>query len=139
VSNLDVVDPNCGCDNAGRDIIGPQTVFNIEENLPNDRASLSIVHFRDQWSFVVRANWYGDAFDERDFPVGDKIDAAATVDLEGRYSFSDSLTLVLGANNAFDTFPTKTNTRLSDGLLYSRRTPFGYDGGMWYLKAMYDF
>ncbi len=139
VSNLDVVDPNCGCANAGRDIIGDQTVFNIEENLPNDRASISVVHFRDQWSFTFRANWYGEAFDEREYPNGEPIDAAATVDLEGRYSFSDSLTLVVGANNAFDQFPNKNDTRAGNGLLYSRRTPFGYDGGMWYLKAMYDF
>ena len=133
VKNLDIVEAT------GNPVIGNQTVFNIEENLPNDRASISIVHYRDQWSFTLRSNWYGEAFDEREFPVGEPIDSAFTVDLEGRYSFSDSLTLVLGANNAFDQFPNKNDTRISNGLEYSRRTPFGYDGGFWYLKAMYDF
>ena len=133
VKNLDIVEAT------GLPVIGNQTKFNIEENLPNDRASLSIVHYRDQWSFTLRSNYYGKAFDEREFPLGEPIDAAATVDLEARYSFSDSLTLVVGANNAFDTFPNKNDTRIANGLLYSRRTPFGYDGGYWYLKAMYDF
>jgi len=137
VNNVDVVDPNCGCANAGDEIIGADLQFNIEENLPNDRASLSIVHFRDKWSFTLRSNWYGDAWDELN--SNEKVDSAATVDLEARYGFSDSLTLVVGANNAFDTFPNKSTSRLSNGLAYSRRTPFGYDGGMWYLRAMYDF
>ena len=137
MKNVDVVDPNCGCPAAGNEIIGASLQFNIEENLPNDRASVSIVHYRDKWSFTFRSNWYGEAFDELNDE--EKVDSAATVDLEARYGFSDSLTLVLGANNAFDTFPNKSASRVSNGLLYSRRTPFGYDGGMWYLKAMYDF
>ncbi len=102
VSNLAVVDPNCGCAKAGQDIIGGQGVFNIEENLPNDRASISVAHFRDNWQFTFRSNWYGEAFDEREFP-------------------------------------NKNDTRIGNGLEYSRRTSFAYDGGMAYLKVMYDF
>jgi iron complex outermembrane receptor protein len=115
------------------------TAFNIEENLPDNRASLSINHYRNQWQFTSRINWYDEARDERDFPNADVIDAAATVDLEARYDYNDSFTVAIGANNAFDKFPNKIPTRLSNGLPYSRRTPFGYDGGMWYVKGILNF
>jgi iron complex outermembrane receptor protein len=133
ISNLDVVEAT------GNNIVGNQTVFNIENNLPENRANLSVSHYMDKMTFLLRANWYDDAFDERDFPDGDLVKAAITIDLEARYMMNDKLSLVVGANNAFDQFPNKTDTRFGNGLEYSRRTPFGYDGGMWYLKGVFDF
>ena len=115
------------------------TAFNIEENLPENRASLTFNHYRDQWQFTGRVNWYDEARDERDFPNADVVDAAATLDLEARYQYNDNVTFALGANNALDEYPNKIPTRLANGLEYSRRTPFGYDGGMWYLKGVFDF
>jgi len=133
LSDLDIVEAT------GNPVLGNQTIFNIENNLPENRASLSIVHYRDELTFTLRSNWYDEAFDERDFPDGDLVKAAATVDIEGRYTFNDNLTLVVGANNVFDKFPNETDTRFSNGLQYSRRTPFGYDGGMWYLKGVLEW
>ncbi|MEJ2171143.1 MAG: TonB-dependent receptor plug domain-containing protein [Woeseiaceae bacterium] len=133
ISNLDIVDAT------GDPVISDQTLFNIENNLPENRASIAIVHQRDQWQITARSNWYDDAFDERDFPDGDLVKAAATVDIEARYNLNDNFTIVGGANNVFDEYPNKTDTRFSNGLEYSRRTPFGYDGGMWYLKGVLDF
>ncbi len=115
------------------------TIFNIENNLPDNRASLSVNHYRDQWQFTGRINWYDEARDERDFPNADVVDAAATVDLEARYNFTEDITLAIGANNAFDKFPNEIPTRFANGLAYSRRTPFGYDGGMAYIKGIFNF
>ena len=119
--------------------VSDSTAFNIEENLPKNRASVTVNHFRNQWQFTSRINWYDDARDERDFPNSDVIKAAATVDLEARYDYSEQLTFAIGANNAFDKFPNEIDTRRSNGLAYSRRTPFGYDGGMYYLKGIFSF
>ena len=73
--------------------------------------------------------------------------SALMVDIEGRYAFSDTLTLILGANNVFDEFPDtvgdliypEENVRTHQGLTYPRRSPIGYDGGSWYLKGVYSF
>jgi iron complex outermembrane receptor protein len=133
LKNLDIVELT------GNPVLGPQNIFNIENNLPENRANFSVNHMRDQWTFIGRVNWYDEAFDEANYPNGEKVDAAATVDLEGRYNFNEDWTFVVGANNAFNKFPNEVATRQSQGLPYSRRTPFGYDGGFWYFKAVFDF
>ncbi len=120
-------------------------IFNIENNLPENRFSFAANHHMDKWGLTLRANWYDKTADEQSagLPVG----AALMVDIEGRYAFSDSLTLILGANNVFDEFPDTVgileypieSVRNHQGLTYPRRSPIGYDGGSWYLKAVYNF
>jgi iron complex outermembrane receptor protein len=117
--------------------VPPGVIFNIEENLPKNRGSVSVVHNMDAWTFLVRANYYGKTIDERNNrePVG----AATFVDLAVTYNFRESWDFTLGASNVFDKFPNKIDTRLGNGLAYPRRTPMGYDGGMWYLRAVYNW
>jgi len=120
-------------------------IFNIENNLPENRFSFAANHHMDQWGFTLRANWYDETSDESS--SGLPVDAALMVDIEGRYAFSDTLTLILGANNVFDEFPSTVGplvypiegVRNHQGLNYPRRSPIGYDGGSWYLKAVYNF
>ncbi len=119
--------------------VTPGTIFNVENNLPDNRASLAVNHYREKWQITGRVNWYDEARDERDFPNADVVDAAATVDVEAKYEFNENYTIAIGANNVFDKFPNEIPTRLSNGLPYSRRTPFGYDGGMWYVKGLFNF
>ena len=114
-------------------------IFNIEENLPENRIYASYNHYWDNFTFTFRANWYDEVFDERDFPDAEKVDAAWTFDIEGRWSPNDTWTWTLGANNVTDEFPNTVETRLGNGLPYSRRTPFGYDGGMWYFRGQINF
>jgi iron complex outermembrane receptor protein len=96
-----------------------------------------VVHNVNAWTFMARANYYGKTIDERNNrePVG----AETYIDLAVTYNLHDSWAFTLGASNVFDTFPNKIDTRLGNGLAYPRRTPMGYDGGMWYLRVVYSF
>jgi iron complex outermembrane receptor protein len=113
------------------------TVFNIENNLPENRFNFTVNQYFGKVILTVRANWYDETVDERN--SREKVDDAWLVDLEGRYPVNDSFTVVAGANNIFDEFPNKIQTRVGNGLAYPRRTPIGYDGGMYYLKLEYSF
>jgi len=113
------------------------TVFNIENNLPDNRISGTVNQYFDKFSVTVRANWYDSSIDERN--GRETVDSATLVDIEGRYPLNDNLTVIAGANNVFDKFPNKIQTRVANGLPYPRRTPIGYDGGLWYLKFEYSF
>ena len=117
--------------------VPPGVIFNIENNLPKHRGSVSVVHNVEAWTFLIRANYYGKTIDERNNrePVG----AETFVDLAVTYNLHDTWAFTLGASNVFDTFPNKIDTRLGNGLAYPRRTPMGYDGGMWYLRAVYNW
>jgi iron complex outermembrane recepter protein len=111
------------------------TVFNIENNLPNHRVSATAVRRMDKFSAMLRANVYGGTVDER----GTREEVASTVllDLEVTYNVNPNFTIIAGANNLLNTFPTKIDTRLSQGMPYPRRTPIGYNGGVGFVRLRY--
>ena len=121
----------------GLNPVSDGTVFNIENNLPKHRASASLFQGIGKFTGVVRGNYYGRTIDERGDreEVGDEI----LMDLELSYALGDYVTLIGGANNLFDNFPDRIDTRLSQGMPYPRRTPIGYHGGMTYVRAVYRF
>jgi iron complex outermembrane receptor protein len=121
------------------------TQFNIENNLPENRFSFAANHHMDRLDLTLRANWYDDTIDEQSGRI--PVDSAMMVDIEARYELNDEWKLVVGANNVFDEFPSTVgennfptpSVRNHQGLTYPRRSPIGYDGGMWYLKGVYSF
>lgn len=125
------------------------TIEDIENNFPNERFVLSaLTHFNDQWSYLVRANYYGKHFDERgrigatEQPSAE-IDSVIFIDMELNYVYNDHWTISLGAANIFDEFvdeigPDNAN-RLGVGLQYPRRSAANYEGGSWYLRSAYKF
>ena len=93
--------------------------------------------FSDALSLMARVNHYGETIDER----GDqeKVDPIQLIDIELNYRVGDNLTVVFGANNTLNTFPTQIATRMSQGMPYPRRTPIGYHGGMMFTRLTYNF
>ena len=62
------------------------------------------------------------------------------VDLEASYSFNDSLSLILGAQNIFDTTPDENQgARAGVGNVYSQFSPFGFNGAFYYARVKYGF
>jgi len=114
------------------------TVFNLENNLPQLKMSASVNHsFSDALALMVRMNHYGETIDERGGM--EKVDPAQLIDVELNYTISENLSVVFGANNALNTFPTQITTRMSQGMPYPRRTPIGYHGGMFFTRLTYNF
>ncbi|HIB32044.1 MAG TPA: TonB-dependent receptor, partial [Candidatus Marinimicrobia bacterium] len=113
-------------------------VDNIENNLPKLRVTATVTHnFGGALSLMARVNHYGETIDERG--TKEVVDPTQLVDIELRYRVSDNLSVVFGANNALNTFPTQIDTRLSQGMPYPRRTPIGYHGGMMFTRLTYNF
>ena len=104
--------------------------------------------------FTLGANWQYEKFDlnTRLSRYGSYIarsETAATdqtfgakwiVDLDATYNLTDSLSLTLGADNLFNTYPEKST--IVDGLgenYYSQLSPFGLYGGYYYGRVNYRF
>ncbi len=150
VSQNPVVDPVTGNPITP---VSANTIFNIENNLAEDKVSFTIRHAMDKFSAQLRGNYYSDTWNEEvnsNPPAGCdpmvdifcnkvKISSATIIDLELAYDFNESFTLIGGAMNLLDEYPDKVEARVSQGMPYPRRTPINYHGGMMYLKGVYNF
>ena len=122
------------------DVINDKRVVQLEKNLPRTRFTLSANHLQGPWSFLARARYYGKftEFTTDDVSARNEGDARALVDIEGSYTFKESLTLVAGAENVLDTKPSRLSSNVS-GLVYTETSPYGFNGGFYYLRAIWNY
>jgi iron complex outermembrane receptor protein len=123
-------------------VIDAERVADLENQLPANRSVITF-DWLTPWNFNVttRANYY-DSWE--DFTFGEKgtfgsewlFDLAVTVDL-----FEGKGHVTVGGNNIFDNYPDKeTNSTLNFlGAQYPLSSPFGFNGGEWYVKLSYEF
>jgi len=110
------------------------------------------LHWEDI-SLFTRVNYYGEyqgVHVDYDATVNTG-DAAVTVDAEISYFVNDDITISLGAQNLFDQDATEINFTPEGaaacggcqnnnwGGVYYETSPFGFNGGFYYLKASYNF
>ena len=127
-------------DKRNPEVISDKRVTQLEKNLPKTRFTLSANHLQGPWNFLARLRYYGDftEFSTDDATARNEADARALVDIEGSYTFKDSLTLVAGAENVFDTKPSRLSSNVS-GLVYMETSPYGFNGGFYYLRAIWNY
>ena len=131
--------------------VSEANVEDIEESFPQDRLTLTATTSAGgNWDFLTRINYYGAHYDERGRIGGvdggaptQKVGATVFVDLELSYQLDPCWRLTAGASNAFDEYvdevgPPNAN-RQNVGLLYPRRTAANFEGGSWYLRAVYTW
>jgi len=129
-------------------ITGDFKVSRLENDLPNHRATMTWSQSYDNMSFLLRGNYYGEyqgVAVDYDATVNTG-DAAVTVDAEVSYFINDSFTVSLGAQNLLDQEATKINIPAAAnipnnnwGSQYYETSPFGFNGGFYYIKASYNF
>ncbi len=112
----------------------------IEKGRPDMRFVLSWTHTQGPWRFMARGRYYGDYYDAptNDESVSYHPDPKFLVDLEASYDLSESVTLLAGAQNVFDTYPEKNPAGEVAGLIYPEGSPFGFNGGFYYLRASWQ-
>jgi iron complex outermembrane receptor protein len=142
------------------DVTGVGKVSRIENDLPNHRATFTWSQNWEDFSMFTRLNYYGefqgvhvDWIGTPDAP-GTEIEASATytVDVEVSYHFDENLTFSIGAQNLFDEYPDELafyeqtggaanggSPNNSWGGRYYETSPFGFNGGFYYIKANYSF
>ena len=116
-------------------------VRQIEEGRPENRLVLTWTHLQGPWRFMARTRYYGEYYDAptNDPSVAYVPGAEALFDFEFGYDITSEFNLTLGAQNVFDTYPDKNSNPDSGGnvagLPYAEGSPFGFNGGYYYLKA----
>ncbi|CAM3824173.1 TonB-dependent receptor plug domain-containing protein [Rheinheimera salexigens] len=125
------------------EITGDFRVSRLENDLPNHRATLTWAQSWDDWSMLLRGNYYGEYQGVHADDSGLTINASAkmTLDAEVSYFFNDNFIVSVGAQNLLDNDPEKLNAAGSAilGAKYYETSPMGINGGYWYLKGTYKF
>ncbi len=110
----------------------------LEESEPEFRFSLTADHTWRAWRLLSRFHYYDDFNEFQNFTVEKRIyaHARALLDLELSYTFFDTgLTVAVGAQNLFDTYPTRNRYAGVYGQKYPVNSPYGFNGGFYYLRA----
>ncbi|KZN61082.1 TonB-denpendent receptor [Pseudoalteromonas luteoviolacea CPMOR-1] len=134
------------------DITGAFKVKRLENDLPQHRATYTWTQQWEDFSGFIRYNYFGEY-------QGVHVDYDATAimadpnftfDAELTYYATENISLTVGANNIFDQDAEKVIDFLEDGAteltpsntwggVYYETSPFGINGGFYYVKATYTF
>ncbi|HSM31291.1 MAG TPA: TonB-dependent receptor [Woeseiaceae bacterium] len=127
--------------------INQSRVFDLENQIPENRAVLTFDYSRDMFGGLLRFNYYdGWATTGGLFSPGDASDqyeygSSVLVDLELKLTLADNYTVTLGAENVFDELPDNEQEPVSQflGVKYALTSPYGFNGGFYYLRLRADF
>ncbi len=132
--------------------VSASNIEDIENNYPNERFVVTAnTSIGDNLSLMLRANFYGEHFDERgginDPAPNTSWEVGATVyfDVDLAYQLNDNWRINIGAINVGDEFVDVIPddgihaNRQSVGLPYPRRSAANYEGGMWYVRGTFSF
>ncbi len=129
-------------------ITGAFKVKRLEEDLPNHRGTFTWAQNWDQLSMFTRVNYYGEYQGVHvDYDAtAIMADSSVTVDFEVNYFLSEAITLSAGAQNIFDQEAERINIPADQGIpnnnwggIYYETSPYGFNGGFYYVKATYNF
>ena len=132
-------------DSFNPDIINSRRRRQYEDALPEFRFSLTAAHTWGPWRFLTRLHYYDGFFE-------DIVEAGLTsingerwlTDMELSYTFRNlpfmqMATFALGAENLFDQYPRRSRWAPVLGNKYPPNSPYGFNGGFYYLRASFEF
>jgi iron complex outermembrane receptor protein len=108
----------------------------LELQLPEFKGNVTWSHVQGKFRTLLRANYFGDW---RSTSNGYDVGASTLIDAQVAYQFTDSIEVVLGVENLFDEYPDENPGQGGTGQLYPEDSPFGFNGGTWYLQGRLVF
>ncbi|APG62423.1 hypothetical protein LPB140_06015 [Sphingorhabdus lutea] len=116
-------------------------VRQLEESLPKYKGFANLTHEQGRFRGLLRANYFGSYYEAHLDDDTLPIDAGArvTMDAEIGYEIMDGTEIAIGAQNFLDTYPEKNPYAGIAGAEYSVISPFGFNGGSYYIKARISF
>ena len=123
------------------DAIGAERIFDLENQLPNHRTVVTVSYdYEGRYGGFVRVNRFG-GWEDFTFDEFAEFGSEWLVDIEVSAQVYDYVRVAVGAENLFDTFPDgETNSVLTAlGATRPVSSPFGFNGGFWYLRAGVQF
>ena len=133
-------------------ILSPSQLFDdtqvtlVEQGQPRAHHVLQALYAQDRWQLMGRANYFGSVSGEGFTPgIKQTWGGKWLFDASVKYKFSPSVSLTVGADNIFDTYPDKWDQAGGFpfpqlGFTYGWETmPFGMNGGSYYARLDWRF
>ena len=127
-------------------IVTNDRVANLENILPKFRVNFTETWTSGAFSLLARVNYYDSFIVTASSGVAQTFGSKVIADLEASYKLNSNLNFAVGVQNLFDTYPDKDrrsidpNTGLpGNGNQYIDSSPFGYNGGFWYVRVGLNF
>ena len=121
-------------------IINRERKVGIEKSIPKDTANFTVNHSKGPFSSMVRFSYYGEWVDASDFFGDSTFGPDVLIDVEGTYEFLDHYSLTVGATNVADKYPGETPPFYRNyGIIYTSTSPYGYNGGFYYMRLTSRF
>lgn len=121
--------------------ISATRIRQLEENIPEWKGFLNLTHEEGRLRGLLRANYFGSFYeahlDSGDLPI--EAGARVTFDAELGYEVLDGLEISVGAQNLLDTYPTRNPFAGVAGAEYTLTSPFGFNGGSYYVRARFNW
>ncbi len=125
------------------DALPAQRIDQLESNMPGYRGVLTMANMLGPWTFTTRLRYYGEFTEYHVDLEGLRWDVGSNLlaDLEAQYDFGSGFTLAAGARNILDDYPDEVPASMSriSGAAYPLNSPFGFNGGFYYLRAIYSW
>ena len=119
------------------EVVSALRLKQLHESLPKTRWNASVNQKLGRLSVLGRISYYGGWFDDDD---NQNYTGKHLVDFELSYLLRPQLKLSAGAQNAFDAYTDRSRLgSAGPGNLYSQFSPFGFDGGYYYLRLNYSW
>jgi iron complex outermembrane recepter protein len=121
--------------------VNPETLFDYENQLPAHRSVLTAnLDYNDRWGGFVRANYY-DGWQDLTFGELGRFGSEILIDAEVQVQVTDQVEIAFGGENVFDEYPDdETNSTLRFlGATRPISSPFGFNGGQWYVRLRAEF
>ena len=125
------------------EVVDEDRLDQLERSIPSWRGSLNVAHTLGGVRAFLRGTYFDSWVDVGGVVIGGVEDTPfpgrLIVDLELSTSLTADTEIAIGANNLLDTYPARneTGTAGSVGLLYPESSPFGFNGGYYYVRVNY--
>ena len=121
------------------DVVDDARVDQLERALPRFRGVVNVLRDFGPASALVRGTYYDGFYDAELSDPDQRYGARFIVDAEIEVPLMENAAIAVGANNLFNTYPDENPGAAGLGALYPESTPFGFNGGFFYVRLSYDW
>ncbi len=120
-------------------VVDDARVDQLERALPRYRGVLNILHDFGPVGGLLRGSYYDGFYDSELSDPNQRYGARFIVDAELSVPVTDNASIAIGANNLFNSYPDENPNARDLGALYPESTPFGFNGGFYYIRLSYSW